>query len=72
MSTRSKENQAAWAGRGVLAISTGETSVRIWDLKTDDNYVLPVPAASAGGASGSLETITSLSFCEDRKVGTRV
>ena len=69
VSTRSKDNQAAWAGPGVLAIATGETTVRIWDLKTDDNYVLPssTTAAAAGGGS-SLESITSLSFCEERNV----
>ena len=62
VSTRSKENHATWAGNGVLAIATGETSVRIWDLKTDDNFVLP----SAGGLSS--EVISSMSFCTDKNI----
>ena len=66
VSTRTKENQAAWAGKGMLAIATGEVNVRLWDLKTDDNYVLPNPPASS--SSTSLETITSLAFCEDRNI----
>ena len=62
VSTRSKENHAVWAGAGILAIATGETSVRIWDLKTDDNFVLP----SAGGASS--EVISSMSFCNEKNI----
>ena len=30
VSTRSKENQTAWVGPGMLAIATGEMTVRIW------------------------------------------
>ena len=62
VSTRSKENHAVWAGAGILAIATGETSVRIWDLKTDDNFVLP----SAGGTSS--EVISSMSFCDEKNI----
>ena len=62
VSTRSKENHACWAGDGALAIATGETSVRIWDLKTDDNFVLP----SAGGTSS--EVISSMSFCSEKNI----
>ena len=62
VSTRSKENHAVWAGAGILAIATGETSVRIWDLKTDDNFVLP----SAGGTSS--EVISSMSFCNEKNI----
>ncbi|XP_077980431.1 intraflagellar transport protein 140 homolog [Glandiceps talaboti] len=29
-----------WAGRGVLAVATGETLIRMWDLEKDDNYAL--------------------------------
>ena len=52
-----------WAGRGMLAIATGETSVRIWDLRTDDNYVLPSAPASSNAGGGSLEAITRSGHC---------
>ncbi|XP_070580461.1 intraflagellar transport protein 140 homolog isoform X2 [Ptychodera flava] len=32
--------QVIWAGRGLLAVATGETLIRMWDLERDDNYVL--------------------------------
>lgn len=33
MSTRSKENHITWAGVAMLAITSGEMSIRIWNLK---------------------------------------
>ena len=60
ISTRSKENHAVWVGSGLLAIASGEASIRVWDLRTDDNYVLPDPPGSSGTSS---EIISSLSYC---------
>ena len=46
VSTRSKENQTAWVGPGMLAIATGEMTVRIWVRKKisfnmyDDNTII--------------------------------
>ena len=63
ISTRSKENHAVWVGSGLLAIASGEASIRIWDLRTDDNYVLPDPPGSSGT---STEIISSLSYCQKK------
>ncbi|XP_072382747.1 intraflagellar transport protein 140 homolog isoform X1 [Diabrotica undecimpunctata] len=30
-----------WAGSSCLAILTGDLTVRVWDIETNDNYVLP-------------------------------
>ena len=62
ISTRSKENHALWVGSGLLAIASGEASIRIWDLRTDDNYVLPDPPRLSEGRA-STEVISSLSYC---------
>lgn len=40
MSTRSADCSISWAGRGILAITTGELSVRLWNLDSGDNFVL--------------------------------
>ena len=40
MSTMLADGSISWAGRGVLAITTGEMSVRLWNLDTRDNFVL--------------------------------
>ncbi len=42
LSTRTKENHLAWAGDSHLAVSSGDTSVRIWNLRNDANFVLTV------------------------------
>ena len=63
ISTRSKENPTVWVGPGLLAISTGESNIRVWDLKTDDNFVLPhVPGFGAN------ENITSMDFCNEKNI----
>ncbi|XP_040583059.1 intraflagellar transport protein 140 homolog [Lepeophtheirus salmonis] len=45
--TKSKDgqNKVKWVGRGVLAISSGSeasSGIRIWNLKTDDNFFLSI------------------------------
>ncbi|KAI4456192.1 hypothetical protein MML48_8g00010237 [Holotrichia oblita] len=42
-SMRSSSGQGLlWAGTNCLAILTGDLTVRIWDIDTNDNYVLPI------------------------------
>jgi intraflagellar transport protein 140 len=59
MSTRSSDCSMTWAGRGLLAITTGELAVRMWNLDTGDNFVL----TGSTGASGNSEFLSSLAFC---------
>ncbi|KAK3865459.1 hypothetical protein Pcinc_025661 [Petrolisthes cinctipes] len=40
LSGRTTDIQVTWAGAGLLAVSTGDSSVRLWNLDTGDNYVL--------------------------------
>ncbi|CAG0906154.1 unnamed protein product [Cyprideis torosa] len=56
LSTRSPDAVISWAGPGLLAVSGGEASVRLWDLDAGDNYVLSLEDAANN------ETITSLAF----------
>jgi hypothetical protein len=61
---RSADCSITWAGPGQLAITTGELSVRIWNLHSGDNFVL-----SGTTASGSAtEFITSLAYSSNRAV----
>ncbi|XP_076809284.1 intraflagellar transport protein 140 homolog [Clavelina lepadiformis] len=34
--------QITWAGNSLLAAATGDRSLRLWDLKSGDNYTLPL------------------------------
>lgn len=40
--------------------------MRIWDLKTDDNFILSVPAPVAPTVAN--EVISSLDFCEEKNI----
>ena len=51
ISTRSKENPTVWAGNGLLAIAIEGLNIRVWDLKSDDNFVLPTLPGSSGSSS---------------------
>jgi hypothetical protein len=64
-----------WAGPGLLAVITGDLSVRFWDLDTGESYLLdaePVNSApsasdsSAGASNLPTEVFTSLSFCAQK------
>jgi hypothetical protein len=64
-----------WAGPGLLAVITGDLSVRFWDLDTGESYLLDVepvnsaPSAadsSAGASNLPTEVFTSLSFCSQK------
>ena len=59
MSTRSSDCSISWAGKGILAITTGELSVRLWNLDNGDNFVL----TGNTGSGGHSESISSLSWC---------
>ena len=59
MSSRSADCSITWAGRGLLAITTGELAVRLWNLDTGDNFVL----TGNTGTSGHSEFLSSLAYC---------
>ncbi|XP_030750473.1 intraflagellar transport protein 140 homolog isoform X2 [Sitophilus oryzae] len=56
----------AWAGNSSLAILTGDLTVRIWDLDTNDNYVLPTTMKmyiSDEKPSSVSEVFTCVAYC---------
>jgi len=61
LSTRSKENHLTWLGEDHLAVSGGDLTVRVWNLKTDQNFVLSAPNV-AGGPAGGQQFLTSLAY----------
>uniref|UniRef100_A0A182K189 Uncharacterized protein n=1 Tax=Anopheles christyi TaxID=43041 RepID=A0A182K189_9DIPT len=62
-----------WVAGCALAILTGDLSVRIWDIETNDNYVLSMEltAPSAVGdrlpvnGAAALEAFTCVAYCAD-------
>ncbi len=63
LSTRTKENHIAWVDDTHLAVNSGDMTVRVWNLKTDANFVL---TAEAEGAS--MQFITCLSYCSPKRL----
>ncbi|TRY69166.1 hypothetical protein TCAL_05644 [Tigriopus californicus] len=63
LSSRMKENQICWVSSTQLAISSGETSLRVWNLKSDDNFVV-----SFEPTSNASEFITCLDFCPSKSI----
>jgi hypothetical protein len=64
-----------WAGPGLLAVITGDLSVRCWDLDTGESYLLDaeplnsassVSDSSAGASNLPTEVFTSLAFCSQK------
>ena len=64
-----------WAGPGLLAIITGDLSIRCWDLDTGESYLLdaepsnsssPVPSSSSA-SNMPTEVFTSLAFCSQKR-----
>ncbi|XP_055541505.1 intraflagellar transport protein 140 homolog [Wyeomyia smithii] len=63
------------AGVGAaLAILTGDLSVRIWDIDSNDNYVLAMELASADGNNlpaarlgPAVEVFTCVAYCKDNQ-----
>ncbi|XP_063235193.1 intraflagellar transport protein 140 homolog [Bacillus rossius redtenbacheri] len=72
LSGRSQDATMAWAGVGVLAVITGDLSVRCWDLESGENYLLPGPAkavsAAAAASSQPAEVFTSLGYCPQKRM----
>ncbi|XP_034933868.1 intraflagellar transport protein 140 homolog [Chelonus insularis] len=58
------ESSICWIGINTLAILTGETSIRCWNLQTGDTYVLSIPESQNKNAEFSSEICTSISFCK--------
>ncbi|XP_053388212.1 LOW QUALITY PROTEIN: intraflagellar transport protein 140 homolog, partial [Mercenaria mercenaria] len=50
-----------WAGKGILATSTGEGVIRMWELENEENYILHLDGHSGYDPN---ENITCLAFCE--------
>ncbi|KAK7788798.1 hypothetical protein R5R35_010909 [Gryllus longicercus] len=63
LSGRSQDATMVWAGSGLLAISTGDLSIRCWDMDSGDNYLLEAIPSSAENASNlPTEIFTHISF----------
>ncbi|XP_077862626.1 intraflagellar transport protein 140 homolog [Saccoglossus kowalevskii] len=65
LSGKQGEFDAIWAGRGLLAIATGETVIRMWDLDRDDNYALSLDGHQ-GFETG--DYINCISFCDAKGI----
>ncbi|XP_050392806.2 intraflagellar transport protein 140 homolog [Patella vulgata] len=52
-----------WAGKGLLATASGEMVVRMWDLASEDNYVLNLDSSNSYDAN---ETIICISYCHEK------
>ncbi len=70
LSTRMKENHLEWMMTEAsicLAVSSGDLTVRVWNLKTDENFVLGTSGPVAvGGAGGHF--ITGLAYSTGKKI----
>ncbi|XP_060569057.1 intraflagellar transport protein 140 homolog [Ruditapes philippinarum] len=52
-----------WAGKGILATSTGEGVIRMWELENEENYILHLDGHSGYDPN---ENITCLAFSEKK------
>ncbi|VEN35720.1 unnamed protein product [Callosobruchus maculatus] len=60
-------NGIVWAGNNSLAILTGDLTVRVWDIETNDNYVLPTSLKfyeSDDKYSTVNEIFTCIAYCK--------
>ncbi|XP_068236628.1 intraflagellar transport protein 140 homolog isoform X1 [Palaemon carinicauda] len=64
LSGRTNDIQMAWAGSGLLAVSTGDNSVRLWNLDSGDNYVLSLH----GPSYRDQEYIMCLTYSENKRI----
>ncbi|KAF2347067.1 WD40-repeat-containing domain, partial [Trinorchestia longiramus] len=62
---RSADIQLCWATAGVMAVSAGDGSVRLWDTDTGDNFVLSL---KTGLGFKDNESIMCLSYCHTKNV----
>lgn len=54
LSGRVDQPSITWAGKGILAMASGEMVVRLWDLEHNDNYVLSLEGHSSYDSNESL------------------
>ena len=59
LSGRSQDMQLSWAGKGVLAVATGEPHIRLWDLDRGDNYAVRLD----GHYFSDKDAVMSLAYC---------
>ncbi|XP_047485121.1 intraflagellar transport protein 140 homolog [Penaeus chinensis] len=64
LSGRTNDIQVTWAGTGLLAVSTGDNNVRLWNLDSGDNYVLSLH----GFSYRDQEYMMCLSYSENKKI----
>ncbi|CAH2002580.1 unnamed protein product [Acanthoscelides obtectus] len=58
-------NGIVWAGTNSLAILTGDLTVRIWDIETNDNYVLPTSLKFYDSEYSTVnEIFTCIAYCK--------
>lgn len=62
LSGRTNDIQVTWAGTGLLAVSTGDNNVRLWNLDSGDNYVLSLH----GFSYRDQEYMMCLSYSENK------
>ncbi|XP_052768007.1 intraflagellar transport protein 140 homolog [Mya arenaria] len=65
LSGRGEKPVIDWAGKGILATSTGEGVIRMWDLENEENYILHLDGHSGYDSN---ENITCLAFCDNKGV----
>ena len=51
--------QLSWAGKGILAVATGEPHIRLWDLDRGDNYAVRLD----GHYFSDKDAVMSLAYC---------
>ena len=54
--------QLSWAGKGVLALATGEPHIRLWDLDRGDNYAVRLD----GHYFSDKDAVMSLAYCSGK------
>ncbi|XP_043233356.1 intraflagellar transport protein 140 homolog [Amphibalanus amphitrite] len=64
LSGRSQDMQLSWAGKGILAVATGEPHIRLWDLDRGDNYAVRLD----GHYFSDKDAVTSLAYCPGKAV----
>ncbi|ESO81986.1 hypothetical protein LOTGIDRAFT_223604 [Lottia gigantea] len=62
LSGKSGNVSILWAGKGLLATASGEMVVRMWDLASEDNFVLNLDSHNAYDDN---ETIICISYCAE-------
>lgn len=66
LSGRPQDSCMTWVGSGLLAVSTGDLTVRCWDLESGDTYVLEASLPTDNDPGMPTEIITCLAYCSQR------